>query len=588
VGRLVELYEALKRRNVFRVAAAYAVVAWVVIEVCSVVLPTFGAPDWILRVITFLAILGFPVALAFAWTFELTPEGLERDEDVDRSVSRNAGRRLTVVTIVGLALALTLFAFDRWVWVDEEPATAIADWRSVAVLPFENMSRDAANEPFTIGVHDDLLTHLSRIGSIKTISRTSVLRYRDTTETIPRIAAELGVATVLTGGVQRSGDRVRINVRLIDAAADEPLWAETYDRELTAASVFSIQSEIATSIARELRATLSREERRRLAHTPTRSLAAMETYFLGKQLLEQRTRESLFAAVEYFEQVIALDPEFALAHSGLADAYMLLPEYSATVDRRVGQERSEAAAKRALALDPELPEALSSVGWNRLIHYYDWEGAEARLRRALEVQSNNSGALHWLSHVLSWQGRHEEALRLARRATEVDPLSRLMGMNLSYILVDAGRFDEAIEVADAVLQGSPDFPELHGNLWLSYLRAGRPEDAARSLRVWAAATGRDVEAAAEVGRAFVRHRETGERQELPQDLIDRLEFGTEDLAQVYAFLGDGERALAELERAYEERSGSRSVLSMKLNPGYDFIRDDPRFVDLIGRVGLPL
>jgi TolB-like protein len=205
------------------------------------------------------------------------------------------------------------FALDRFVPEDpiETGRAASAEEKSVAVLPFENMSRDASNEPFTIGIHDDLLTHISRISSIKTISRTSVLQYRDTTKTIPQIAGELGVATILEGGVQKAGDRVRINVQLIDAATDEHLWSETYDRQLSAANIFAIQSEIARSIAQSLRATLLPDEQRRLGTAPTLNLAAVETYFLGKQLLERRTRESLFAAVEYFREVIELDPEFA-------------------------------------------------------------------------------------------------------------------------------------------------------------------------------------------------------------------------------------------------------------------------------------
>jgi TolB-like protein/class 3 adenylate cyclase len=494
-----------------------------------------------------------------------------------------------VVVAIGLiVLAVTYSALDTSGWVDDSTTTegVAEDKKSIAVLPFENMSRDATNEPFTLGIHDDLLTHLSKIGSLKTISRTSVLQYRNTTKTIPQIANELGVATILEGGVQRAGDRVRINVQLIDAETDEHLWSETYDRQLTAPNIFAIQSEIATAIAEALRATLSPEEQQRLDFAPTQNLAAVETYFLGKQLLEERTRESLSAAVEYFKQVIALDPNFALAHSGLADAYMLLPEYSASIDWKVAREKSEAAANQALALDPDLPEVLSSMGWNRLIHYYDWKGAEARLRGALAVQSNNTNAIHWLSHVLSWQGQHAEAIEWAGRAVEVDPLSRLMRMNLSYILMDAGDFDQAIDIVLAELQRDPDYPERLGNLWLTYLRAGRSEEAADAMQQWAAATGRDAEAAREIGEAFIRHQKTGKQQQLPSELVDRLEFGSEDLGQVYAFVGDGERALGALERAYEERSGSRSLLSMKLNPGYDFIRDDPHFVELMQRVGL--
>lgn len=580
----------LKRRNVFRVAATYGVVGWIVVEVSSTVLPTFDAPRWILQVLTFVVILGFPLALVLAWAFELTPDGVKRDADVDRSQARApTGRRSLLIIFAALAVgALWFLALDRFVEADRDDIDPAPEGeRSVAVLPFENISGDAANDPFTIGIHDDLLTNISQIRSIKTISRTSVLQYRETTKTIPEIARELGVAAILEGGVQRSGNRIRINVQLIDAASDKHLWAETYDRELTAAGVFAIQSEIATSIADSLRVTLSAEEHERLDSAPTQSLAAFETYFRGKQLLEERTRESLYQAVEYFDEVVALDPDFALAHSGLADAYFLLPEYVADIDvAREARGKSEAAANRALAIDPSLPEALTSVGWNRLIHYYDWKGAEANLRRALTIQPNNTGALHWLSHILSWQGEHEEAIELARRAVEVDPFSRLMSMNLSYILMDAGDMDASIAIARENIRQYPDAVEQYGNLWLTYLRAGRASEAAGICVTWAERTGRDAEAAKVVGEAFVRYAETGETQASPNAVVDRVEFGLEDLGQVYAFVGDAERALDALELGYEERSGSRSVLSMRLNEGYDFIRDQPRFIELMARVGL--
>jgi tetratricopeptide (TPR) repeat protein len=301
-------------------------------------------------------------------------------------------------------------------------------------------------------------------------------------------------------------------------------------------------------------------------------------------MLEGRNTESLLAAIDYFQQVIKLDPDFALAYSGLADAYMLLPEYTAAVDPREIQEKSEAATVKALSLDPDLPEVLTSMGWNRLIHDYDWAGAEEMLRRALEIQPNHSGALHWLSHVVSWQGKHEEAVALARKAAAVDPLSRLMKMHLAYVLVDAGDFENAIPLARTTISAPPYLTSRLRNLWLHELRAGNAEVGAEVLEHWA--EGRDVAAARDIGKLFVQHQRSGEPQEISDELVARLELGSEDLAQVYAFVGDGESALRALEIAFEERSGSRSVLSMKINPGYDFIRDDPRFVALLQKLGL--
>ncbi len=245
------LFAELKRRNVFRVGLAYAIVAWLLVEVASVVLPTFKAPEWVMQVFTFLVILGFPLALIFAWAFELTPEGIKREAEVDRaeSITHVTGRKLDFAIIGLLVIAVVYFAVDKFVLQGETEQASVVREKSIAVLPFENLSQDATNEPFTIGIHDDILTQISKISALKVISRTSVMEYSDTTKNLKTIGAELGVATVLEGGVQRAGDRVRINVQLIDAATDEHLWADTYDRRLTAANIFAIQTEIATAIA---------------------------------------------------------------------------------------------------------------------------------------------------------------------------------------------------------------------------------------------------------------------------------------------------------------------------------------------------
>ena len=253
--------------------------------------------------------------------------------------------------------------------------------------------------------------------------------------------------------MQRSGDRLRINVQLIRADRDEHIWAETYDRELSASNVFEIQSEIARAIAEALRATLSEDDERRLAFVPTNNIDALDRYFVGRQLLENRTVGSLQAAIEYFRQVTELDPDFALGWSGLADAYMLMPEYSSTADREVVGREASAAIERALSLDPNLPEVKASRAWYKL-RLYKWEEAEAIYREALEIYPDNVNALHWMSHVLSFQGRFDEALVYARHALTVEPDSRMMHTNLAYILTDARRFDEAFELVQQMRRHS--------------------------------------------------------------------------------------------------------------------------------------
>jgi TolB-like protein len=579
----ISVVDELKRRSVLRVAAFYLAAAWLLLQVVATVAPILELTASFQKVVLIVLVIGFPVAVILAWVLELTPSGIKRDtgEVMPSSPSRQT---LDNVIIAILTIAVVYFLAEKFVFGDATADRELA--RSVAVLPFTNMTQDESNEPFIAGIHDDLLTHLSRIQSVRTISRTSMLQYKGTTKMIPEIADELNVATILEGGVQRAGDRIRINVQLIDAATDEHIWADSYDRELTAANVFEIQSDIATAIASELRAVLTPEEMQRLGAVPTQSIDALDTYFVGKQLLEERTRESLTVALEYFEKTVELDPDFALGWSGLADAAMLLPEYSASADREALRARSDEAVARAMAIDPDLPFVSSTVAWSKLIRDYDWAGAEETFRNALLIQEDNTNVLHWLSHTLSWQGRHDEAVKHARRAVDIEPRSQLMLMNLAYILVDARQYDEALAIAKKAGDLDPGYTALRRNLYLHELRAGRVDDGAASFVTYTTVTGGDPSAAREIGEMMVEYARDGTVGNVTSDLISRSLLGSEDLAQVLAFVGDGEGTLRALQRAADDRSGSRSVLSMNINPAYDFIRDEPRFADLLEQIEL--
>jgi len=279
---MASIWGELKRRNVVRVGIAYAVVAWLVLQVADVVLNNIEAPSWVFQAILLLLVICLPFTLIFSWAFELTPEGLKKEKYIDRSrsITHATGRRLDFAIIGVLVVALAFFAFERFVWHDHDPkllATTGDLEKSIAVLPFDNRSADESDAYFVDGIHDDILTQLHKLSGLdKVISRTSVERYRDTEMSMPEIAAELGVATILEGGVQRAGDRVRINVQLIDAARDQHLWAENYNVELTTANVFEIQSEISLVIAEALQAALTGDEASDLTKLPTESLAAWE------------------------------------------------------------------------------------------------------------------------------------------------------------------------------------------------------------------------------------------------------------------------------------------------------------------------
>jgi len=463
------IFRELKRRNVIRVAIAYVIVGWLLLQVSDTLVPALHLPEWFLSGITLLLILGFPISLIFAWAFELTPEGVKREKNVVRSeaTTKFTSRKLDFVIIGLMAVAILYLFLNNYVLeetpsktaetvTDDSIAVPVEADKSIAVIPFVNRSIEASDAYFVDGIHDDILTHLAKLSGIhKVISRTSVERYRGTTETIPEIARALGVAHILEGGVQRAGNRVRINVQLIDAATDEHLWAETYDRELTAANIFAVQSEIATFIAEALRATLSPEEQIRLNAVPTENMAALEAYFLGKQRLAKRTSVALAEANDYFQQAIEADPDFALAHVGLADTYVLQVNYSG-LPRHETYAKAEASIEKAMKLDDQLGEAYATSGLLKS-EEGEFEGAEIAFKSGLELNPNYAMTYHWYSRMLSGMGRHEDALALHQKAAELDPLSATLKVSIGADLQYLGRFDEALARYRSTVETNPGY-----------------------------------------------------------------------------------------------------------------------------------
>ena len=372
----------------------------------------------------------------------------------------------SVIGLVVLAIGLLFYNQQDVQQNTAGPGTVDAT-PSIAVLPFVNRSAREEDAFFVDGLHDDLLTHISKIGSIKTISRTSVMQYRNTSKTIPQIARELGVATIMEGGVQRAGDTIRINVQLIDAATDEHLWAQTYDRQLTAANIFAIQSEIATAIADALRATLSLDEQQQLAIVPTTSLPALEAYFLGRQRMATRVTDDLAEAVDLFQRAIELDSDFALAYVGLADTYTLQIGYT-SLPRDEMNTKSELAINKALALDDRLGEAYASLGLLKM--GIDPQGAEVAFKRALELNPNYASARQWYRILLSNAGRLEEALAHIKIAVALDPLSAVMNHNLARSYVELGRYDEAMAQHKKNSEMNPEYPGAYEGIGTLYRR----------------------------------------------------------------------------------------------------------------------
>jgi len=505
------------------VAIAYLALAWLLTEVAGTLFPGFGVPDWAFRFVVIALALGFIPALVFSWAYEITPEGLKREKDVvrDTSITHQTAKRLDLITISLIVVALVFIAVDR-LWLaprqnhaaeivmeavpDSSQSTepeSLLQLDSIAVLPFANRSANPDDVFFVDGIHDDLLTYVSQIGSLRVISRTSVIKYRDSIQSIPEIAGELGVTAVLEGGVQRAGEQVRINVQLIDARTDDHIWSQIYDRKLTAANIFAIQSEIAESIAEALRANLTNEAQQRLESVPTENLAALEAYFLGRQSMVTRTVADLARAAEHFEKAVSLDPDFALAYVGQADTYLLQASYASSPWNEM-LSKSQKASERAIQLDPFLGEAYASLAkkknWSN-----DDAGAEVAFRKAIQLSPNYAPSYQWYGEMLGRMSeRIDEALDLVRKAVDLDPKSAIIINDYAEVLENAGRIEEALSSYKYAIELEPKFAHGHVRIGLVESRVnGRFDEAVRAFKKAHAIDPESTLVAAEISRAYL-------------------------------------------------------------------------------------
>ena len=356
-------FAELKRRNVYKVAVAYAVVGWLLIQVTTQVFPFFEIPNWAVRLIVLVIVVGFPVALILAWAFELTPEGIKRTEEVDPAQPHSRRGAWIYVVLIGAVLSIGLFFVGRYTGQRSsvpsgQASTQALPEKSIAVLPFDNLSHDQDNAYFAEGVQDEILTRLAKVADLKVISRTSTQKYKSAPDNLRAIAQELGVANILEGSVQKASDQVRVNVQLINANNDAHLWADTYDRKVT--DIFAVESEIAKTIADTLQAKLSGSEKTAMAKDPTANSEAYELYLKGNYFWNKRTGADFHKAIDYFNQAIAKDPGYALAYVGLANSYVLLSNYGAAAPKD-SIPQAKAAAEKALELDSNLAEVHATL-----------------------------------------------------------------------------------------------------------------------------------------------------------------------------------------------------------------------------------
>ena len=456
-------FTELKRRKVYRVAVAYAIVAWLLIQATSILFPTFEAPSWVMKVFVTAVILGFPVALILAWAFDLTPEGLKRSDEVPQTqaIASKAGKKWTAIIVAAAVLAASLLAFQfvrtRRSLTTELPkqtASAALQDKSVAVLPFENLSSDKENAFFAQGIQDEIITTLSRISGLRVISRTSTAHYNSAPENLAEIAQQLHVSHVLEGSVQKAGDQVHINVQLIQAETDAHLWAQSYDRRLN--DIFSVEGEVAKSIADSLRTTLSPQEKARVEAKPTDNPDAYVVYLRARdyQTRPDNLLQDFRSAINLYEQAIGLDPKFALAHARLSASTSNLYHFYEPIEP--WKQKAQAEALESLRLQPNLGEGHLALG---LYHYYmesDYDAALRELGLAGNALPNDGDVGLYTAAIERRRGHWTEALTAYLRAEAIDPRNSVMLYDASQTFFGLRDWHTAAERMDRVLALFPD------------------------------------------------------------------------------------------------------------------------------------
>jgi adenylate cyclase len=582
-------FAELKRRNVYKVAVAYAVVGWLIAQVATQIFPFLEIPNWIVRLVIVLIAIGFPIALVLAWAFEATPEGIKRTEDVDPVVAARAPKKHVwiYVVVIGAALSVALFFLGRYTAGSRTVVNPAAELsaKSIAVLPFDNLSRDPDNAFFAEGVQDEILTRLAKVADLKVIARTSTQKFKSSPENLSDIAKQLGVLNILEGSVQKANDQVRVNVQLINATTNAHLWAEIYDRKLT--DIFAVESDIAKTIADTLQAKLTGSEKQMMAAQSTTDTTAYELYHQGLSLWGKRSGDNIPKAITFFEQAIARDPNYALAYTGLANAYAVASYYTPMPQREAMSKAREAVSK-SLKLDPNLAEAHIAAG-KILTNDLDLVGAIREFQRGIELKPNDANAHHWYGNgPLICLGRYEEGIAENKRAIELDPLSPIInadqGQNLYYVR----RYDEALAQLQHTLELDPTFFYTHYSLGWVFQAKGDLKAAIAEYEK-AKQLGDDPFMLVLLAAAKTM---AGDKNIAKQTLteLDKISQHREvlayDRAVLYLAMNNKDQAIRWLEQGYADRDGA-NIGYIKIDPLFDPLRGDPRFEALVQKVIAP-
>lgn len=509
-------------------------------------------------------------------TTALPPQGIS--VNTRESTKPKRGRALiAIAAVIAGAIAVSAYFF-----LSRKSHTAI---ESVAVLPFVNTSGDPNMEYLSDGLTESLIFNLSQLPNLRVIPRSSVFRYKGKEADPQTVSRELGVRAVLEGRVVQRGDDLSISVELIDTLENKVLWGQHYNRKLT--DTLAMQQEISREISERLRVSLSVEDEKRLTKTPTENGEAYQEYLKGRYYWNKRTETGIKKGIEYFQQAVDLDPTYALAYAGLADSFSLLPQYAATPPGEVAA-KARAAASKAIALDPNLAQAHASMA--QVLWVLDWqfEEAERELRQAIELNPNYATAHHWLGLFLTQLGRNAEGRKEILRAQQLDPLSLIINRTVGTNYQFARQYDEAIAQYKKTLEIDDSFPPVHADLAVTYARTGKRNEAFAEINKAIELNGRLPVYVAIIGDIHAKFGEKVEANKMLQELMTRARTGyvsPYDIAMLYVVLGDKEKALAWLDKAVSERDFA--ILSIKAAPAWDSLRGDPRFDELLRRIGLP-
>jgi len=486
--------------------------------------------------------------------------------------------KISALALLLLVASLTAWKIHSW----NRPSLAI---RSLAVLPLESLSSDASQDYFADGMTDELISDLGQISALRVISRTSVMTYKHARKPLPQIARELNVDAVVEGTVLRSGDRVRITAQLIEASTDKHLWSQSYEGELR--DTLALQNQVARAIADQIRINLNPQERAALKTVRVVNPVAYESYLKGRYFWNKRTADGLKVALAYFNQAIDEDPAYAQSYSGLADTYALLGDWQyAVMTPKEALPRAKAVATKALELDSTLGEAHNSLAFCLDGFDWDFDSAGKEFRKAIELNPGYATAHHWYAWHLSLLGRYDEAIPEMRRAESLDPLSLIINADLAEILVLAHSYDESIEQSRKTIEMDPNFAFAHIQLAQAYLAKHMNEDAVAELQKAVQLSAGSPTSIATLARAYVAAGKRSDAQKLLSDLKKRSSPSSSyaaEISVIYAALGDADQAMNWLEKGYEERFNP----GVLLRPGFDPLRSNPRFEDLVRRIGLP-